>query len=525
MSDVNINFPPAAAPTRALTAGEVEDMVIQAKADVEGQVSAVVGQVEDTATDLEHRGVNVYKFIDLIPLRNTLVRDEWDWTLAIQAAIDFASGEKKPVVFPGGKYKTTDTLVINTSNVKLIGQDMGLTEFNFYGESKPFLSISEVYGYYLENFTVINKNTASQNVGISITNGIMGYIQKVHTNSFYIHVDVVEDSWINRFINFYMSYGNTGIKFGLNTNQTVLDNCAIRHMDNAGVWVAACNGLTISKTDLETCRVGVLVAKNTLYPRAEVYSLNIDGCYTEGNLDGFLRVEGPSVKGRINLTKNFVTTGAYRGDMNQLTKYAVNVTGLTGTDVIEIMSENNSFRYNDQSLAVFNGDGFTKIISINDWSEANIPFSTGVGSFIREKPGYGETDIEVKTGSSNGKYKINGFIVNSQGLFTEKPATPVQGQSHFANDSSLKKPYWFRGSTWVDATGSLSSGYGNATMNVASTSTVVTHNLTGTPTTINITPHGNIGNFWVSNITATQFTINCSVAPVGNTVVSWHARV
>lgn len=49
MTDVNVNFPPTASPNRSVTAGDVESMVTQVKADVEGQVSVVSAQLADTA--------------------------------------------------------------------------------------------------------------------------------------------------------------------------------------------------------------------------------------------------------------------------------------------------------------------------------------------------------------------------------------------------------------------------------------------------------------------------------------------
>ncbi|MGE7880164.1 GDSL-type esterase/lipase family protein [Peribacillus muralis] len=45
MKDVNVNFPPAASPSRSVTAGDVESLVTQVKADVEGQLSAVAEQL------------------------------------------------------------------------------------------------------------------------------------------------------------------------------------------------------------------------------------------------------------------------------------------------------------------------------------------------------------------------------------------------------------------------------------------------------------------------------------------------
>jgi hypothetical protein len=51
----------------------------------------------------------------------------------------------------------------------------------------------------------------------------------------------------------------------------------------------------------------------------------------------------------------------------------------------------------------------------------------------------------------------------------------------------------------------------------------VNHGMSVTPDKILLTPQGNVGNVWVSNIGSTQFRINCSSAPASNTVCSWQA--
>jgi len=66
--------------------------------------------------------------------------------------------------------------------------------------------------------------------------------------------------------------------------------------------------------------------------------------------------------------------------------------------------------------------------------------------------------------------------------------------------------------------------YGTATINANSVITIVTHAMGYVPNTILCTAKNNLGNIWVSNITDNVFTINCSIAPTANAVVSYHAR-
>lgn len=52
MADVNVNFPPTPSPNRGVSLDDVETLVTQAKADVEGQIGGVIGQVADVSGEL-----------------------------------------------------------------------------------------------------------------------------------------------------------------------------------------------------------------------------------------------------------------------------------------------------------------------------------------------------------------------------------------------------------------------------------------------------------------------------------------
>jgi hypothetical protein len=66
---------------------------------------------------------------------------------------------------------------------------------------------------------------------------------------------------------------------------------------------------------------------------------------------------------------------------------------------------------------------------------------------------------------------------------------------------------------------------GTATIPAGSTSVTVNHGLAAAPSKVLVTPAGNLGAIWVSNITSTSFTINCSTAPTADTAVYWYAEV
>ncbi|WP_274654663.1 hypothetical protein [Paenibacillus humicola] len=74
-------------------------------------------------------------------------------------------------------------------------------------------------------------------------------------------------------------------------------------------------------------------------------------------------------------------------------------------------------------------------------------------------------------------------------------------------------------------TASYQNGIDGVTIiNARAPSVTVTHGLGYAPSSVVCTPQANIGSVWVTNITTTTFTINCSVAPASNTVVNYHAK-
>jgi len=66
---------------------------------------------------------------------------------------------------------------------------------------------------------------------------------------------------------------------------------------------------------------------------------------------------------------------------------------------------------------------------------------------------------------------------------------------------------------------------GTAIIKAGQSSVVVNHNLIHKPSKVLVTPTDNIGSVWVTNVTASQFTINCSVTPNKDVQINWYAKV
>ncbi len=65
---------------------------------------------------------------------------------------------------------------------------------------------------------------------------------------------------------------------------------------------------------------------------------------------------------------------------------------------------------------------------------------------------------------------------------------------------------------------------GQDTLGSGNTSVVVTHGIGRVPNNITITPLGNLGTWWVSSITSTQFTLNVAAGPGGDVVFQYNAK-
>lgn len=73
--------------------------------------------------------------------------------------------------------------------------------------------------------------------------------------------------------------------------------------------------------------------------------------------------------------------------------------------------------------------------------------------------------------------------------------------------------------------GYITQNEGTGVMNNGSTSVTINHGLSVTPNKVWVTPKGNLGSVWVTNITSSQFTVNCASAQGSSTGLSWKAEL
>lgn len=81
--------------------------------------------------------------------------------------------------------------------------------------------------------------------------------------------------------------------------------------------------------------------------------------------------------------------------------------------------------------------------------------------------------------------------------------------------------------TWI-AYGNITNGksnFGSGVITAGWVMNTINHGMSGTPSNITVTPQGNIGSVWVSNITSSQFQVNCSATSASDTPIFWRAEM
>lgn len=154
----------------------------------------------------------------------------------------------------------------------------------------------------------------------------------------------------------------------------------------------------------------------------------------------------------------------------------------------------------------------------------SLPSNTfGAGAYYRSLHGDGTTGFPIElvaVADPSGVETLNAatdFGIVNYPQRTSHPGTAVAGFAYF--NTVTNSIWWYDGTTWKtskDGTASIASG---------TTSIVVAHGLGTTPTGVQATPRGNVGNVWISSVGATNFTINCSAAPGANTTVTWNVSI
>jgi hypothetical protein len=107
------------------------------------------------------------------------------------------------------------------------------------------------------------------------------------------------------------------------------------------------------------------------------------------------------------------------------------------------------------------------------------------------------------------------------GTYTAGTNPPVQVRNCNFQNGHTQSAFL---TNFTDCIGWKTKARGTSILPASTSTLVVAHGLNATPTNVICTPKGNVGSFWVVNITSTSFTFACSSAPGTNTEFSWEAK-
>lgn len=111
------------------------------------------------------------------------------------------------------------------------------------------------------------------------------------------------------------------------------------------------------------------------------------------------------------------------------------------------------------------------------------------------------------------------------GLDANKDASPNVGDVYVATDTS-KLYVCFVVGAWTNIVGGVTVGVyaGTTTLTAGNRSVTVAHGIGSEPTSVVVMPNKWIGNVWVDNINATNFTIHTSASVDEDVTFTWMAK-
>jgi hypothetical protein len=221
---------------------------------------------------------------------------------------------------------------------------------------------------------------------------------------------------------------------------------------------------------------------------------------------------------------------------------------MTGTGSIQLAKFNNVWACTNANGFVLGATAsgtclrseFVNCVGSNNTGQGFLINYTGVtdtllygGSFSANTNGFyatsGATKFKLRDAvlGATGQFAANSgnglVLAGSNDIFNVEGCS-ITGYSVGSLPGTPGQTYWIRGNQ-----GLVTSAQGQSTLASAATSTTVNHGLAFTPRLSDIQITNNSGwgtatQFWVTNPTTTQFTINTAVNPGAGVLVGWDAR-
>lgn len=453
-----------------------------------------------------------------------------DSTAAFNAAL--ATG--RPVWVKQGTYRVSSLTALDRDGVVICGPGPDLARIIQTSTTADLFTIGAGsvlrYSPRIEglSFTVASTKTAGYLVRASLTFGLK--IVNVRCDGYYGLADLITCQWTTiqntHCVNMVATNGRA-VSARSGGSNLILENFVVDGgvgtQCYAGIYAEEFDGIFAGGgTQMNRCGNGLVIAPPTgrVFDHLFAANVSLDTCAGVGML---LRASGGQIR-RLVFSAGWIGSCSNSGVQIEA---GATVTGLLidGSRIVNNGSYGLIFQAAVDSLtitdSVISGNGTSSPGTFSGMYHANAGTYTSMNISnckIKQVEGFANTQryaIEVQAGT--GPVFTNCVITGCD------MAGNLTGAAFWA--SSDPRTIFMRNNT-----GFITEAQGTATQNSATTSVVVNHGLSITPVPgeIFITPHTDINTaarFWVSNLTATQFTINTNAGPAANVTWGWQAQI
>ncbi|MFM0013707.1 glycosyl hydrolase family 28-related protein [Paraburkholderia sediminicola] len=411
-----------------------------------------------------------------------------DDTAALQAAINAAISLGRRLFIPGGTYKVTAPLVINASGLTIFGIAYQATNIVASGNFQAVFQFNGAASYCsIRDLSVTQTGTTTPCVNIAQNAVVIRFTacyfagnltgDLVYSNG--QNVDFDKCTW-------QLNSANTwGVNFDC-FNQ----NCGITDCRFGGVG----NGPRITNVFSPANNVQGLRIVDTYFINTGAYNVwlgnsfftTIDGCTLDQSNTHALHVD----VGAIGVTVN----GSYFGSS---VTTGVNVYLTAGCESIALTSNIHGYgQYGVVAAATVSAQINGLVIEGSIFQSAVSQVTPLLLDSVNNCNISNNTDIT--TASVNGSWQTKATFGPGNYNFSNNSWNPTATPTLYDANSHYR---------FVNERGLVGRTKG-ATTTGAATSLVVTHGCFTAPSTVLANPSANTGNWWINNVTATQFTIN-----------------
>ena len=456
-----------------------------------------------------------------------------DDTVAIKAAIaaaqTYAGGNS--ILFPAGNYLISSTLSISSSSVQLVGEGRAISRITANFATTNIIQFNGVNYSGVKQLSINSSVARTANAAIYIASSHNIIIENIGLeNNMWngIQIEGGTDQFLTTVNDFEIDSGNIGILVGSNAiaSDTWIQNGVINACTNAGISFIEASGIYLYGIDIINCNVGLITSPTSGKTVSALFADAVlcDSCWSNGF--NFL-TSGGNVS-EVVMSNCWGSTNGTRSPNNGNGMYFGQ-----GSGKISAISVTNSIFYNNQGGGIF-VQGATKVNITNCIVTTNSTRSANNASGITFYQGSSNFSV---VGGMCGYDNVAPLNYQQYGIYIDYSCTnySIVGVDVTGNLSGGIQNFSPTAGHVYGNTGYATNTSGQASISIGASTVVVTHNLSATPATsdISVTPNNrlDVGGstqalFWVSSATSTTFNISVNATVSGTAIpFSWQARI